>query len=223
MYDLAINSSIKNHSIQNTRQRLLEAGGEVFAESGFRAATIREICKRAGANIAAVNYHFGDKETLYSAVLQYAHRCASEKYPHNIGLKDNAGAEERLSVFIRSFMLRIFDDGRPAWHGKLMLRELADPTSALDAVVDAFIRPLSEALAGIVTELIGKNAGREVIRNSANSIMGQCLFYCHARPVLARLSSQGNYGKKEIDRLTDHIISFSLEAIRHMKNEGKGR
>ena len=51
-----------------TRQRLLEAGLEVFARDGFRGATIERICRRAGANIAAAHYHFGDKRRLYAAV-----------------------------------------------------------------------------------------------------------------------------------------------------------
>ena len=56
-----------------TRDKLIEAAGSVFAERGYRAATIREICRRAGANVAAVNYTFGDKMGLYTEVL----RCRS--------------------------------------------------------------------------------------------------------------------------------------------------
>jgi AcrR family transcriptional regulator len=48
-----------------TREKLLEAAGQIFAEHGFQAATVREICSRAGANVAAINYYFGDKVELY--------------------------------------------------------------------------------------------------------------------------------------------------------------
>src|SRR5580693_3875564 len=88
-----------------TRRHLLEAAAEVFAEAGFRAATVREICLRAGANIAAVNYHFGDKEKLYRAVLKATLKSAIAKYPPDFGLPARATPEQRLRVFIRSFLL----------------------------------------------------------------------------------------------------------------------
>ena len=72
------------NELTTTRQRLLEAAGQVFAEQGFRAATVRDICQRAGANIAAVNYHFGDKEALYREVITDSARQALARYP--IGL-----------------------------------------------------------------------------------------------------------------------------------------
>jgi AcrR family transcriptional regulator len=68
---------------------------------------VREICQRAKANIAAVNYYFGDKERLYTAVLQYAFRYALQKYPPLLDVPDDAGAEVKLRAFVRSFMLGV--------------------------------------------------------------------------------------------------------------------
>src|SRR3954468_6015625 len=87
-----------------TRRNLLDAASEVFAEVGFRAATVREICQRAGANIAAVNYHFGDKEQLYRAVLKGTCQTALEKYPADFGLPPKATPEQRLRAFVHSFL-----------------------------------------------------------------------------------------------------------------------
>ena len=61
-----------------TKVRLIEAAGEEFAGKGFDATRIRTICDRAGANMAAVNYHFGDKEQLYVETVLDAHRCGME-------------------------------------------------------------------------------------------------------------------------------------------------
>ena len=143
-----------NATMTETRQRLLEAAGEVFAERGFRATTVREICHRAKANLAAVNYHFGDKERLYAAVLQYTFRYAIEKYPLDLGLGAEATAEERLQAFIRSHLFGFLDEGLPAWHGKLMAREMAEPTGMLDTLVEPMIRPKAELLWASTRELL---------------------------------------------------------------------
>src|SRR6202012_2407999 len=125
-----------DHENVTTRQRLLEVAGEVFAEHGFKNATVREICKRAGANVAAINYHFGDKQGLYSETLRYWARESLAKYPPNLGVDDNATPQQKLHAYIRSFLFRILDEGRPAWYGRLIAREMFDPTHALDERVN---------------------------------------------------------------------------------------
>src|SRR5256712_11769587 len=136
---------------RNTRQRLLEAAGEVFAERGFRDATVQEICRRADANIAAVHYHFADKEQLYRAVIRYAEGCAADSHPADIA--PDTPAEDRLRGHIESFLLRLLDEGHPTWLGKLMAREMSQPTPALDVIVQEKIRTAYRRVDAILREL----------------------------------------------------------------------
>jgi AcrR family transcriptional regulator len=204
----------KNNSRDpDTRSRLLQAAGEIFARHGFRKATIRMIVARAHANIAAVRYYFGGKEGLYTAVLQHTFMTANQKYPPNRNLPENAPPLLQLQTFIHTFLLRILDDSRPAWHGKLMIREIADPTPVFDQVIDEMLQPLYTRLLAIIGNFFEEGADEEVIRLCAMSIMGQCLFYRNSRPVVARLL-QKDYKPVDIEMFADHITTFSLQALR---------
>jgi AcrR family transcriptional regulator len=205
-----------------TRRQLLEAAAEVFAEAGFRSATVREICRRAGANIAAINYHFGDKEKLYAEVLHYAHGQALEKYPPLLGVGESAPAEKKLRAFIHSLLLRIFDDHPTACHGKLMSREMIDPTVALDSLVEEFIRPMSAQLYQIVADILGCAPGDERVRLCAFSVVSQCMFYKHCSPVLARMfPDRPPMDAPAVENLAEHIAKFSLTALKSFSEKKK--
>ena len=88
-----------------TKARLLEGAGEEFAEKGFELARVRAICDRAGANLAAINYHFGDKEHLYVEVLREAHRCGLD--PQEKRFDPGLSPAERLRAFIHHFLDRV--------------------------------------------------------------------------------------------------------------------
>lgn len=199
-----------------TRRHLLEAAAEVFAEAGFRAATVREICQRAGANIAAVNYHFGDKKELYTAVLQQTFVTSLAKYPPDLGLPPRATPEQRLRAFVHSFLLRIFSEGPTSRHGKLMAREMIEPTGALDAIVRDNIRPMAVVLQAIVVDLLGRKTDEKVVQLCATSVVSQVLFYHHCRPAVTRLFPGLKFDEAGIERLAAHITRFSLAGIRDL-------
>ena len=69
------------HYPTETQRRIIDAAGEIFADSGYNHTTVRAICVRARVNVAAINYHFGSKKNLYLAVLEYWRTKAFEKYP----------------------------------------------------------------------------------------------------------------------------------------------
>lgn len=210
-----------------TRRHLLDAAGEVFAGKGFRDATIREICQKAGANIAAVNYHFGDKEALYAAVLSHLSEIARERFPITLDLPPEATPQQRLHAFVRSFLWRVLSSDLAARHGRLMAREMVEPTRALDFMVEERIRPEAEALRSIVTELLGSEADPDLVRMTGLSVVGQILFYSHCSPVLSRLFRDASFDVTRLERLADHITAFSLSAIEGMGgcrgSEGNGR
>ncbi|MGH7782693.1 MAG: CerR family C-terminal domain-containing protein, partial [Candidatus Binatia bacterium] len=181
-----------------TETRLLEAAGEIFAEYGYRGTTVRQICEKAGANIAAVNYHFGDKEGLYMAVLRSVPDAHAEKYPRNAGLNSAATPEQKLRAYIQSLLHRVFDEGRPGWHTKIIAREMSGPTRALDTLLEEVARPLHQELACIIRELLDGGISNDAVRLCTLSIMSQCVYYQHARAVIRRLYPEQKYSPDDI-------------------------
>lgn len=203
-----------NAKLDDTRTRLLEAAGEVFAEKGFQAATVREICSRAGANLAAVNYYFGDKQRLYLEVVGYAHRgLAAQPVPE---FPAGTPPAEKLRQFIEQSLANLDQEVQcPEWGRRLMMREMAEPTEACVAVVDAFVRPKAEALQEILAELLPPETPEAQRHMIACSIVGQCLFYRLHRPVAAMLVGEEMLRNLDVGRVADHVTRFTLAALGH--------
>src|SRR5947209_1997981 len=116
--------------------RLLEAAGEEFAAKGYDATRIRAICERARANIAAVNYHFGDKKQLYLEAVLDAHRCGADAGGEELSPLESLAPAEQLRCFVHHFLCRVLAINNPDdWRNRLMLREMLQPTSASDVLI----------------------------------------------------------------------------------------
>jgi AcrR family transcriptional regulator len=198
---------------EETKIRVLLAAGEVFAERGFPDSTIREICRRAGANVASVNYHFQDKERLYRAVILHAHQMAVEGAP----LPDwspETPPETRLRDFIRTMLTRMLDTQRLPWQAQLMLREMFQPTGACQELVEEYIRPHFRILLEILDDLLPPGTAKDRRYKLAFSIVGQCMFYKLHQNMIGMLIA-----REELDaefttpQLADHIADVTLAAL----------
>lgn len=197
----------------DTRERLLEAAADCFAESGFQKATVRDICARAEVNSAAIHYHFGDKEALYRQVLEGALRSALAAFPPDHGLPRDPSPKDRLFAFVHSFLLRILTTEKSARLMKLMTREMAEPTGALDQLVETVQRPLFRMLHGIMSDLAGPDAPADVVLACSQAVVAQCLFYKHAEHVIARMGHRLPSASEEIERLAHQITDFTLGGL----------
>jgi TetR/AcrR family transcriptional regulator, regulator of cefoperazone and chloramphenicol sensitivity len=205
-------------SEENTRDKILNAAGEVFAEYGFEGATIRSITERAEVNVAAVNYHFRDKAELYNRVVLDA--CSAQAAWRDAVANPTDSPEERLRTLISHFLKYMLGPDRPAWKRRLMAREMANPTTALDELVEKNIRPFrDEFLIPTLRELTGDRFSRRQLSFIGSSVMGQCLYFHQSRPIIERLNPDFKIGKAQIEEIADHITRFSLAAIAELTRQ----
>ena len=199
---------------EGTSKRLLTVAREVFSEHGFQGATVREICRRADVNLAAVNYHFSSKEALFAAALDFEPLNALCSADHK------GTANERLQQFIRDFMVQIMDEKRSP-QCKLMMQELMEPTLALDKIVHDAVAPLHHHVAQLVLEVIGQKISAAELRRCVFSIFGQCLFYRHSYAVIQRLHPKLRYDAKESAETARHIAEFSLAGLEQHSDKAR--
>jgi AcrR family transcriptional regulator len=199
--------------LDTTRERIIDAAGEIFAHRGFDATTVRDICQAAGANVAAVNYYFGDKQRLYVEAVVRAHRWRMERAQLPNWSADTS-PEKKLTDFIATFIRRVRTGPDDTWHTRLIMREISSPTAACAELVQSSIRPQFEILIGILREMLPDMSDDEQLHLTAFSVVGQCLFYHFADPVIRNLLSADEYGDLDVDKLAEHIAAFSLAALK---------
>ena len=199
-----------------TKERILEAAGDIFGCEGFKATTIRRIAESAQVNIAAINYHFRDKEGLYAAVLEHVFHLGFTRFPSRGGIEPGMTAEQQLHVFIRGMFYRLLSsEGWFGYNGKgrLIARELLAPTPAFENILDRYIRPHKELLTEILIAIIGRDPGPQVLLPLAVSIIGQCIYYAYAAPVIKRITGDESPMEARLDQLAAFVWQFSLGGI----------
>jgi AcrR family transcriptional regulator len=197
-----------------TRTRLLDSAGQVFADFGYHAATVREICARAGVNIALVNYYFGDKLELYTEVLRHSIGAAGKSVVQT-PIK-NTAPPEALRELIAAMLQRVCGGDRPGWHFRLMVHEFAQPTPAMSTVIDETMRPIYERFCGLIGALLRLPPEHEKTRLCAHSVIAQVVHYVHSRHVIAQLWPELEMTPDRIAQISAHIADFSLAYLREM-------
>ncbi len=205
-----------------TRDKLMDVAGRIFADRGYRAATIREICVAAGANVAAVNYHFGDKLGLYTEVVRQSARIAEFQAAQTV-IDQDAPAEEVLRALGRARLHSLFRGDRPDWHFRIMAHELAQPTPALRRLMNRVGQPIFHRLLELIGGMIGLPAEDESTRLCAISLLGQIMVYALAGPLVTAIWPEFEMTPEQVDRIADHIADFSLSYIQNFRSKYSAR
>ncbi len=204
----------------DTPTRVLAAAGPVFADKGFQAATVREICQAAGVNLASVNYHFRDKERLYIETVKRAAHLREAQVPMP-ELPPGAPPEVKLRLFIQTTLTRMMGDRGAPWQVRLMTREVLHPSSACEELVRDYFRPHFDRLQAILNELLPPDAPLHLRHQIGFSIIGQCMHYRVAWHVMTLIVGADEVAAHySTDALAEHITQFSLAALAQYRKPG---
>ena len=201
-----------------TRVRLLKAAATVFADHGYQDATIRQICERAGANVALVNYYFGDKLELYTEVLRYSLEPSSGGVCWDLPLPTDQPAAA-LRLLVGAMVDRTLETGEQAdLRFRLMLNEFVRPSEATSRVVDVVMRPVYDRLREMVGAILGLSANHRKTRLCVHSILGQVAHFAHAKPVAGLLWPEMlKMSRRHREAVVEHISEFSLAYLNSNK------
>ena len=209
-------------TIDNTRERILDQAERLFATKGFEAVSVREITGAAESNLAAINYHFGNKMNLYLEVFRERWlertRRVRKNFFKQIENKPTPGIEEVIDALVRAFLDGPLNDEERNQHVQLMQRELSHPGDALKMVVEEVMRPYQQQVSDLIRPHLPADIDEERLRLSIVSIIGMTLYFTFARPAVSMMMGR-EYNPAFKSMLIEHIRNFALNGLSSLVKE----
>lgn len=165
-----------------TRQRILEAAGQLFAERGYHSTTSKAVCERAQTNLAAINYHFGSRDGLYQAVVSTAlNHLVGLDYLRQLASSD-ASAQEKLSLLIDGLVFSVIEER--SWHPRIWAREILSPSPQHALILRNETLPRAEIVLPILAELTGLPADAPALSSGLLAMIAPCMLLMLAEPTV---------------------------------------
>jgi AcrR family transcriptional regulator len=191
---------------------LLHAAGEVFAEEGYAKATSKEICRRANANVAAVNYHFGSKDGLYAAVLEEAHSRLVSLEAVAAAAQSAIDPQLKLRTLLTRLVAEIVNRNRTAWELRVLSREVLSQSPMMDRLVENQIAPKAKFLRTIIGQIMDLPADHPSVSRAVINVIGPCMMML----ITTRALQQKVAPQMELDAesLTEHMVVYALGGMK---------
>jgi AcrR family transcriptional regulator len=204
-------SEISATDTHDARSRLVMAALRLFAEKGYKAASTREICDAAGANISAIRYYFGDKAGLYRAA--FTEPMGDLPCGSNVADYADLPLREVLGRFFSEFLEPFKRGEELGLVMKLHFREMIEPTGAWQQEIDTEIKPQHEALVALLQRHLGLTDRDADLPRLAFAMIGMAVYFYVGQEVVSMISPQILIAPKAIDLLAERLAGYAFAMV----------
>ena len=196
----------------DARQRLLEAGLELFSEHGFEKTSVRSLAQRAQVNLGAISYYFGDKEGLYRALFVEP-PVPQPAHPPLAFAESGRPLAEAVRMFFAGFLepLKQGDASRRVM--KLHFREMADPTGAWRCALETEFRPQHDALVKLLARELGLRRADLDTQRLASAIAALGVHFFAFSDGITSIAPQLLASPRAIDALADRLAGYAVSMV----------
>jgi AcrR family transcriptional regulator len=196
-----------------TRQSIMKAAVNLFAEHGYEGASVRAIVTKARVNQAAINYHFKGKDGLYLEVL----KAAFEGYTKFDGFDPERlkelSREEALRAFVHQQLRPLLARDEMSRYIRIFAWENVRPSKMLRKLITGEATPFLARAADLVRRFLPAGASEQDAMCAAIWLMGQCSIFVRNREQFAQAPFNLKPDEAFVDRLTDFVSSLALAGL----------
>ena len=206
-----------------TREEILKAAVELFSERGYENTSIRDICSKAGVNVAAVNYHFKGKSGLGDAVVEHLFENISEQ-PHYFANFAEISTEKewknKIKEFIRNFISdRDKEEYRNFYRSRLIFLELDNPSPLFELMYEKYLGPLQKNLIKLIGMGLPTDATEEEVAMWVITLTSQCVIFRKRTKSPMDIARIDFANPANVEMVTEHIASTLFSGLRFNGNQ----
>ncbi|WBU53024.1 TetR/AcrR family transcriptional regulator [Paracoccus sp. SCSIO 75233] len=195
-----------------TRNRILDAAGQLIAARGRMEATNTLIAAEAGVDLASINYHFGNRDGLYQAVLAEAHRRVVDRKELEELAKSDLPARDKLKKVIALMIARATAEAH--WPMVVLGREVLSPTTHIQVLQRDEIFPKLEILQSVLSEITSIPVDDPALWRCLPSVAAPCAVFLLLGQINSPLSKNLFSGTQ--DEIVEHLYQFALGGLENV-------
>jgi len=201
-----------------TKEHILRSAVELFSEQGYDGTTVRDICRSAGANVAAVNYHFKGKSGLGEAVVDHLFENIADT-KNSLSGADLISTESEWKDALRSFIYNFIVDRdkeeyRNFYRSRLIFRELNTPSALFESIHEKYMRPVNQQLKILIKRGLPVDSDNKIVSMWIITLMSQCVMFRKKQVAPMEIESIDFSDSGNVDMVVEHIAGTLFAGLK---------